>query len=109
MTVKELAEGLNFKVIGGEGGLGKEVEGCYICDLLSWVMSHAQKGNIWITVQTNINIIAVAVLTEVGCIIIPEDIEVDAQTIARANREEVPLLSSSLDSYKIVQGFLSLS
>ncbi|WP_341444351.1 DRTGG domain-containing protein [Petroclostridium xylanilyticum] len=101
MTVKELVHQFNLKIVAGGEDMEKEVQGCYICDLLSWVMTHAQKGNIWITVQTNVNIIAVAVLTEVACIIIPEDIEIDAQTIAKANQQNIPVLSSSLNSFQL--------
>ncbi|WHH59218.1 DRTGG domain-containing protein [Petroclostridium sp. X23] len=109
MKVKELVEQLGLKMIAGEGGVGKEVKGCYVCDLLSWVMSHAQKDNMWITVQTNVNIVAVAVLTEVACIVIPEDIEVDSLTIEKANMEDIPLLSASLSSFDIVQQLLQCS
>jgi len=104
MKVKELAEKLNLKVAAGEQGLDKEITGVYICDLLSWVMSHAQKGNVWITVQTNINVVAVAVLTEVSCIIIPENIEIDAKTIEKANTEGIAVLASSFNSYEIACG-----
>ncbi len=101
MTVKELILGLDLKPIAGERGTDNRTKGVYICDLLSWVMSHAQMGNIWITVQTNINIVAVAHLTEVACIIIPEDINVDAQAIDRANKEGIPILSYHLNSYEL--------
>lgn len=101
MTVKHLVEKLDLKVVAGEEGTDKRVEGAYICDLLSWVMSHAEKGNVWITVQTNVNIVAVAVLTEVSCIIVPENIEIDNQTIHKANQEGIPLLSSTLSGYQL--------
>lgn len=101
MTVNDLVKKIPCRVIAGAKALEREVQGCYICDLLSWVMSHAEKGNIWITVQTNINIVAVAVLLEVACIIIPEDIHVDDQTIKKAEEQEIPLLSSSLNSFEL--------
>ena len=101
VTVKELAGKLNLKVVTGEGGLHKEVQGAYICDLLSWVMSRAQKGNVWITVQTNVNVAAVALLTEVSCVIVPENIKIDEQTIVKANNENIPLLSSSSKAYEL--------
>ncbi len=101
MTVKQLVKQLQLDVIAGKEGLEAEVNGVYICDLLSWVMSHAQKGDIWLTVMTNVNVVAVALLTEVACIIIPEDITIDAQTIEKANNENIPILSSSLTAYQL--------
>lgn len=101
MTVQELLKALDLKVIAGEKGLHNEVTGGYVCDLLSWVMSHAQKGDAWITVQTNVNVAAVALLTEVACVIIPEDILVDEKTIEKANEENIPILSGAMSSYQL--------
>ena len=71
-----------------------EVTGCYIGDLLSWVMSKAQPGNIWITVQTNINILAVATLADTACIVIPEDIKVDDMTLKRQMFRKFPYIKA---------------
>jgi predicted transcriptional regulator len=101
LKVKEFAEKLELKRLTGESGLDKEITGVYACDLLSWVMSHAVKGNIWITVITNINIVAVAVLTEVSCIIVPEGLKVENVTIKKAQQQGIAILSSSMDTYGI--------
>lgn len=101
MKVSELIDELGLKLIAGEGGIDNELGGCYICDLLSYVMSCASKGNVWITVQTNINVIAVAVLTEVGCVIVPGNISVDEIAKNKANIENVPILSSSMTAYEL--------
>lgn len=101
ITAQDLLDQLSLKVIAGEKGLDNEVTGGYVCDLLSWVMSHAQKGDAWITVQTNINVAAVALLTEVACVIIPENISVDANTIQKSNEENIPILSGAISSYQL--------
>ena len=48
MTVRELGERLSLKELAGAGGLTREVTGCYIGDLLSWVMGRAREGDVWI-------------------------------------------------------------
>ena len=101
MTVEEYANKMNMEILTGKIGLGKQISGMYICDLLSWVMSHARKGEAWITVLTNLNVVAVALLTEVSCVIIPEGIGVEDQTINKAISEEIPILRSNLNSYHI--------
>jgi len=101
MNVSELMTALELKLLAGEDGLNNELQGCYICDLLSYVMSRASKGNVWITVQTNINVVAVSVLTEVGCVIVPENIAVEQITIDKANKEGVPILSTNKTAYEI--------
>lgn len=101
MKVEEFAKRMGMKLLTGEDTLDKEVEGMYICDLLSWVMSKAKKGNAWITVHTHVNVVAVALLSEVSCIIIPENIEVEQATIERASKEGIAILSSEKTSFEI--------
>ncbi len=107
MKVKEVCQKINLGLLAGGEGLEREITGLYICDLLSWVMSHAVKGNAWITVQTHSNIIAVATLLDMSCIIIPEDMEVEEETLKKANEEKMPLLRSSQNSYDLVKEFLN--
>jgi len=92
-----------LKLLAGSSGIDKELTGAYICDLLSWVMSHGNKGDAWITVQTHSNIIAVAVLLELGCIIVPEGIEVEEETLRKAEDEGIPVFQSSLSAYELAK------
>lgn len=101
MKVNELADKFQFKVLTDNKGLDREVSGVYICDLLSWVMSHANKGDAWITVHTHINVVAVALLAEIACIIVPEGIKVEESTIDKANEEGIVILSSDKTAYQI--------
>ena len=97
----ELAEKLGARILTPQTNLQKVVTGVYCGDLLSWVMSHAAKGDAWITVHTHVNIVAVAVLAELACIIIPESIEVDDGTVVRAAEQGVTLLGSDLKAAEL--------
>lgn len=108
MKVRELVEDLGLKVLSSEIGLDNEVEGGYTGDLLSWVMSHASKGNAWVTVQIHPNIVAVAVLLEFSCIIIPENIGVEQSTIDKANSENIPILQSPDPAFELCSKIKSL-
>jgi predicted transcriptional regulator len=101
MTVNEFAQKTGMKVLAGVNSIEKKMTGVYVCDLLSWVISHAGKGHAWITVHTNLNIVAVAVLAEVSCIIIPEDIFVEEATLKRADQEGVPILGTNMSAYEV--------
>lgn len=101
MVVSEWVAKLGGRVLTGEYDRDIEVSGIYCGDLLSWVMSHASRGSAWITVHTHLNIVAVASLTELSCIIIPENIEVDETTISKAISENVIIISSELSTYQI--------
>ena len=94
MKVKDLG----FEIVV-EGDLERDVDGIYICDLLSLVMAKAKKDNVWVTVQTNVNIVAVAVLVELACIVVSEGMEIDEVTMAKAKQQGVTILRSREDSF----------
>ena len=101
MKVKELVEKLNLKVLSGEKGLEREIDGCYISDLLSDVMGNAMEGNIWITLQTHKNVMAVASLKEMSCIILVKNLMPNDETIEQSNDEDLPILQTNLPTYEI--------
>lgn len=101
MRLKDLIEKTDFKLLTGTED--KEISGCYIGDLLSLAMSKVCKDNIWITIQSNINIVAVASLTEAGCIVICEGFEPDTGVIQRAEREDITILQSQMGAYEIAK------
>lgn len=100
MNIKELIDRIDGKMLT-EINRDIIVDNVYMCDLLSWVMSHAQKGDVWITVLTNVNVPAVAMMTDVACVIIPEGIEVEDITIKKAVENGVVMLSTALSSFEI--------
>jgi len=79
----------------------REVTCGYTCDLLSWVMAHGEEGMAWVTVQTHMNVIAVAVLADMACVIMPESIDMDEDSIAKAAEEGLCVLKSPLTAYAI--------
>ncbi|MDI3518639.1 MAG: hypothetical protein PWQ34_786 [Caldanaerobacter sp.] len=89
-----------FSLVAGEKGIDREIEGVYICDLLSWVMSHAKAKDAWITIQSHINVIAVALLSEISCVILPENVKLDEDAKVKAEEEGIPVLSFSGTSYE---------
>lgn len=101
MRIREFAKQLKMEILTEEKGLEKEVKGIYICDLLSWVMSHAVKGDAWVTVHTHVNIVAVALMVDIPCIIIPEGIEVEEAALKKACEEDIAILRTSKSSYEI--------
>jgi hypothetical protein len=73
----------------------------YVSDMLSCVMAGAQHGAVWVTLQSHINIVAVAAILELSAVIITENAIPDSATIARANEEGIILLSSNKTSFFI--------
>ena len=100
MTIEELIKIIDGNILT-EGLKDVKIDNLYICDLLSWVMSHAQKGDAWITVLTNVNVPAVAVMTDVACVIIPEGIEVEELTLKKANENAITIISTQYSAFEI--------
>ena len=81
--------------------LDTQVSCGYTCDLLSWVMAHGKQGMAWITVQTHLNVLAVACLHDFSCVVIPENIQVPEETVKKAQEEGIPLYSSPKTAYAL--------
>ena len=102
MTIRGIADALSLTVLCGEEGLDREVEGGYASDMLSCVMAGAEKGNVWVTLLTHLNVIAVAVLLEIPAIVISENSSVDEAVLKKAEDEGITLLRTPEDTYTVV-------
>ncbi len=105
MTLEKLLQKIDGKVIT-ENTKEITIDNIYICDLLSWVMSHAKKGDAWITVLTNVNVPAVALLAEVACVIIPEDIQVEELTLRKAKENGIIIIGTQYSAFDICKKFI---
>ncbi len=99
MTVKEIAEKLELTTVCE--GENRVVKGCHIGDLLSFVMSKAQSGDAWITIQGNVNVPAVASLTDAAMIILAEGVKLDDTALKRAAQEEISVYASDKSAFKL--------
>ena len=102
MTVDALQKELGLTYLCCESiAPEKEIDGCYCGDLLSWVMSRAEAGNIWLTVMGNVNSIGVAVLADISCIILTENAALDEDAKKRAEENDVVILTTSKNAYQL--------
>ena len=101
MKVSKLIELSGAKCLTGEYE-DREIACGYTCDLLSHVMGKGQADMAWITVQAHMNVIAVAALLDFACVIIPENLPVEAPIIAKAKDEDIIILSSEKTAYELV-------
>ena len=99
MTVAVFSEKTGFKTISMPSP-DKEVKGVYNGDLLSWVMGRADSQNVWITIMSNINTVAVATLTDISCIVLAEGVMPDEDMLRTANNKGVNILSTDLSAYE---------
>ena len=102
MKVSDLVKSFQLKIKAGKDRLEEEITGGYASDLLSDVIAHSRKGNIWITIQTHPNVVAVATMKELAGIILAGGREPDSGTLQKAEEEGIPILLSSLFTFELV-------
>ncbi len=100
MRVCELKEALQLEAVT-LCEMDQKITDCYIGDMLSVVMSKATEGAVWLTVQTNVNIVAVSVLVGIACIIVVEGMAPDEDTIQKANEQGITIFKSSETAFSL--------
>jgi predicted transcriptional regulator len=109
VQVREVVDKLDLEVLAGGAGLQREVNGGYIADLLSCVMTRAQPGQLWFTLQTHNNIVAVASLTDVAAVVVAENAPVSDAVVDKAQEEGVVLLRSQKPIFETVSRLIRLN
>jgi len=100
MNIGDIVKALDAEILTENCNKDTGISGCYVCDLLSLAMSRVQSGFAWITVQTNVNIAAIAVLTEAACVIVAESMHIEDSVISKANDEGVTILRTDKSAYE---------
>ena len=108
MKVNELAEAMDLKPLALSDG-EREIDGCYVGDLLSWVMGRAKSGNVWVTIMSNVNIVAVATLADVACVVLAVGVTVGEDVTAVAKAKGVNLFTTDLTAYEIAAKVAALT
>lgn len=101
MKVTNLVEKLQLNVIAGEPFLDKEITGGYTSDLLSDVMGNLKEGQLWVTLQTHRNVMAVASLKEASAVILIKSLKPDEDLLRFAKEEEIPILGTDKGAFEI--------
>lgn len=101
MKVKELIEVLGLEVLSAGETADVSIGGCFAGDLLSLAMSGVTASDAWVTVQTNLNILGIAALTEASCVIVANSMNVPENVVEKAKEESICLLRSDKGMYEL--------
>lgn len=101
MKIADIVTLLNLKVYGGKTGLENEINGGYTSDLLSDVMGYANSGDLWITLQTHKNVIAIASLKDLAAVLLINNNEPELDMLKQADEEGIPVLGTSMKSFEV--------
>ncbi|HTY23540.1 MAG TPA: DRTGG domain-containing protein [Desulfomonilaceae bacterium] len=102
MTLGEVVEALALELRAGSDQMDRAIEGGYVSDLLSDVIAGAKEGDLWVTLQSHQNIVAVAFLNNLAGIVIVGGREPEQETVEKATEQGVPIMVSGLPAYEVV-------
>ena len=102
MRLNEIKDKLNLKILSGSKNIESNVTRGYLSDLMSDVIAHGKEGDIWITYQTHVNVVAIAMMKNMAGIILIQGRELIPAAAKKANQEGLPVLSSSKSAFEIV-------
>jgi hypothetical protein len=102
MKMKELAERLTLELTNPNASMEAEVKTGYASDLLSDVLANSIEGDLWITRQTHLNIVAIAVMRDLSGILLVNGSQPDPDTLEKAAEKMVPIFRTSLPTFEIV-------
>lgn len=100
--MSELARALDLQVRSAVERLDGEVRGGYASDLMSDVIANAGQGCVWVTLQTHVNIVAVAAMKELAGIILVNGREPQGETVEKGNEKKIPILVSALPAFELI-------
>jgi hypothetical protein len=101
MKLGKIIEQLGLHPLNKVKDPDREITHAYTGDLLSDVMANSSEGDLWITLQTHMNIIAVASLKNLSGIVIVNNRRPEGDVIKKADEEGVTLLSSPMSAFEV--------
>lgn len=100
MKLGDLATTLSLKVLSCNNNLQNNVTGGYVSDMLSDVLANSGEGNIWITLQRHINIVAVANLKNLAGILIVSNRQPEDGVLKKAAEESITIMTTHFSAFE---------
>lgn len=73
----------------------------FCSDLLSDALAHAREGDVWITHQRHLNVVAVAKVTGVAAVVCVRGLRPTGDVVSAADREGVTFLVAREDAFEV--------
>jgi predicted transcriptional regulator len=101
MKVLDIIDSLGLKIESGQSGVNREIDGGYVSDLLSDVMGNSREGQVWVTLQTHKNVMAIASLKDLAAVILVKGFKPDEDMAKQSEEEGIPVLSTTDNAFEI--------
>ena len=98
MKLSNLIQELQLSPLWVQDDADTDVASAYCGDLLSDVLANAKPGAVWFTIQGHVNVIAVAQLRDLACVVLVNGVAPDPQTMAKAKSQGVNLCGTEESS-----------
>jgi hypothetical protein len=108
ISLKEVIEKVEVETLSSVPSVDRQVTGGYASDLLSCVIKGAKKDTIWVTLQSHLNVVAVASLLGLAGVIVTEGNRPDPDTLSKAENEGVVLMATPKTTFTVVGELNSL-
>ena len=102
IKIRDLAEQMEWELKTQNVPLDAEVKTGYASDLLSDVLANSIEGDLWVTRQTHLNIVAIAVMRDLSGILITNGAKPDHDTVDKALEKKVPIFQTPLPTFEAV-------
>ena len=102
MRLSDIVSTLGLTVICDGGDIDREITGGYATDLMSDAIAHAKAGDLWVTLQVHVNVVAIASMKDLGAVVLTQDRQPLPETLQKARDEGIPLLGSSLPAFELI-------
>lgn len=100
MNIQELTQIVEGNLITNNGDLRRFAKGAFAADLMSDVLASIQPDAVLITGLCNPQVVRTAHMSDVAAIILVRGKNAPAETIALANEEEIPIISTPFGMYE---------
>lgn len=94
MTLNDIVRELELSPVSVPDDVTVEVTSVYCGDLLSDVLANAEPGALWLTIQGHPNVVSVAQLKDIACVVLVNGTSPDPQTVTKARTHGVPICGS---------------
>ena len=101
MQISELQVILQATVLSGALKMDTAIERVVVSDILSDVMAKAGQGCLWVTGQTNVNVVAIAFFKGLAGVVLADRLQLNGEALAKAKEKEIPVLSSEWTAFQI--------
>ena len=102
MKIAEAVIKLGGTLVTVNAAAEREIQGGYASDLLSDVMGNSREGDIWVTLQKHVNIVAVAQLNGLAAIVLVNGRQPEPDTLAKAEENGIPIISTPLQAFDVI-------